>query len=72
MEDKNLQSEYFALCPLDARYAQIGKKLSPYFSEFALMKSRVKVEVLWLKFLIFNTKTIPILNSFDKSNQSRH
>lgn len=67
MDDKNLQSEYFALCPLDGRYAQIGKKLSPYFSEFALMKSRVKVEVLWLKFLIFNTGAFPILNEFDRS-----
>ena len=47
-----LSSEYLALCPLDGRYAKIGKKFAPYFSEYALVKNRVKVEVYWLKFLL--------------------
>ena len=40
-----------ALCPLDGRY---GQKLSPLreiFSEYALIRNRLLVEVAWLKFL---------------------
>lgn len=46
-----IPSEYTAISPLDGRYANISRKLSPYFSEFALVKNRVKVEVYWLQFL---------------------
>ncbi len=53
-ETANITAEHFALGPLDGRYSQIGKKLAPYFSEYALIKNRVKVEVMWLKFLIEN------------------
>lgn len=42
----------FALCPLDGRYSQIGVKLAPYFSEYALVENRIFVEVRWLLFLI--------------------
>lgn len=59
--------EYTALCPLDGRYWQIAQKLAPYFSEYALMKNRVKVEVLWLKFLLENLHGYSILDSFDKA-----
>ena len=42
MEEENLQLEsYMALCPLDGRYLDISKQLSPYFSEYALTKNRV-------------------------------
>ena len=37
-----------ALSPLDGRYASQTAVLSPYFSEFALIKFRVLVEVRWL------------------------
>lgn len=47
-----MPAEYTALCPLDGRYSQIAQKLAPYFSEYALMKNRVKVEILWLQFLL--------------------
>ena len=40
----------FAISPLDGRYAQIGEELAPYFSEYALIKNRVKVEIEWLLF----------------------
>ncbi len=53
------------LCPLDGRYSQIGKKLAPYFSEYALVKNRVKVEVYWLKFLLENVNDSDILDVFD-------
>lgn len=55
----------FALCPLDGRYAAIGEELAPYFSEYALMENRVKVEVFWLKFLLENVGGSDILNAFD-------
>ena len=53
-----------ALCPLDGRYASIGQKLSDYFSEFALIKNRVNVEVKWLLFLVKNVSS-KILSKFD-------
>lgn len=38
----------FALCPLDGRYAQKVEILRNYFSEHALMKYRITVEIEWL------------------------
>lgn len=64
----SINPEHLALGPLDGRYAQIGKKLSLYFSEFALVKNRVKVEVYWLEFLIVNVNGSEILENFDKTN----
>lgn len=61
---------YLALCPLDGRYASISEKLAPYFSEYALTKNRVKVEVYWLKFLLENVRCSEILNTFDKNRMS--
>ena len=58
-----ISAKEFALSPLDGRYANIGKKLSPYFSEYALIKNRVKVEVYWLNFLIYNLDS-EILDSY--------
>ena len=37
-----------ALSPLDGRYAAKVENLRPIFSEYGLMKRRVRVEVLWL------------------------
>lgn len=37
-----------AICPIDGRYASKVKELTECFSEYALLKYRVKVEVLWL------------------------
>lgn len=69
MENENLEfKSYMALCPLDGRYLDISKQLSPYFSEYALAKNRVKVEVYWLKFLIENINTSNILNSVSKED----
>lgn len=41
-----------ALSPLDGRYAAQTRELCPYFSEQALMKYRVSVEVEWFVFLL--------------------
>jgi len=56
-----LDKRFLAICPLDGRYSEIEALLSPYFSEFALVKARVYVEVNWLLFLLTNVKT-PILD----------
>ena len=62
---ENISAKHFALGPLDGRYSQIGEKLAPYFSEYALVKNRVKVEVYWLKFLLENVNGSDILGAFD-------
>jgi hypothetical protein len=41
-----------ALGPLDGRYEKTVSELRDYFSEYALIKYRVKVELEWLKFLM--------------------
>ena len=62
-----IPSEYTAIGPLDGRYNEIAKKLSPYFSEFALVKNRVKVEVYWLQFLLDNLDSV-IIAKVKKAN----
>lgn len=43
-----------AISPLDGRYAGSVNELRPYFSEFALMRYRVFVELEWFKRLFKN------------------
>ena len=43
-----IESQLLALSPLDGRYAGKVDSLRPIFSEFGLVKARVKVEVEWL------------------------
>jgi len=40
-----------ALSPLDGRYRRSIEKLAPFFSEFGLIRYRVRVEIEWLKAL---------------------
>lgn len=40
-----------SLCPLDGRYADKVDDLRPHFSEFGLIRNRVRVEVAWLQAL---------------------
>ena len=61
------QFECFTLSPLDGRYAGIKDALGEYFSEYALVKYRVFVEIQWLKFLIENVES-DVLSTFDKDN----
>ena len=62
--------ESMTLCPIDGRYAGIKDALAPYFSEYALVKYRVFVEVQWLKFLIENIDN-EILKRFDQSKMDQ-
>ncbi|XXQ67246.1 adenylosuccinate lyase [Neisseriaceae bacterium B1] len=45
-----------ALSPLDGRYAKSVETLRPIFSEYGLMKARVRVELEWLKALAAEPK----------------
>lgn len=47
-------SPLLAISPLDGRYQSKCDDLAPYFSEFALMRYRVLVEVRWLQKLAAN------------------
>lgn len=47
-----------AISPIDGRYAGKVAPLAEAFSEYALLKNRVKVEVLWL-IALCNEQTIP-------------
>ena len=46
------ESEYYAISPLDGRYAKVAKDFAPFFSEYALAQNRVKIEVEWLMYII--------------------
>ncbi|MGH8704171.1 MAG: adenylosuccinate lyase [Burkholderiales bacterium] len=44
-----MPSPLAALSPLDGRYARSADPLRPYFSEHALIRHRVRVELAWLR-----------------------
>ena len=46
-----MPSPLTALSPLDGRYASAADPLRPYFSEHALIRTRVRVEIAWLRAL---------------------
>jgi adenylosuccinate lyase len=46
-----MPSSLTALSPLDGRYAKSVDTLRPYFSEHALIRYRVRIELAWLKAL---------------------
>ena len=64
-----LQFECTTLSPLDGRYGVIKDMLGDYFSEYALVKYRVFVEIQWLKYLIDHIDT-PVLNEARKKDLS--
>ncbi|MBS0215692.1 MAG: adenylosuccinate lyase [Proteobacteria bacterium] len=59
-----------ALSPLDGRYAGKVDALRPIFSEYGLIKARVKVEVEWLLALAADDKVIE-LKPFSTDAQAR-
>ncbi len=46
------KEELLALCPIDGRYKSSVGSLASYFSESALIKHRVQVEVAWFRSLL--------------------
>lgn len=49
-----------ALSPLDGRYAKSVEALRPVFSEYGLMRARVRVELSWLKALAAEPKIVEV------------
>lgn len=72
MESTNnfLSSEHLALCPLDGRYKSIAEKLSPFFSEYALVKNRVFVELKWLEFLANSVDETTVLDEITEDQMA--
>ena len=67
----NLQTNpLMSLSPLDGRYRAKCEELSPFFSEFGLIKYRLIVEISWLKSLC-DCAGIDELISIDKRNLSK-
>ena len=55
-----------AISPVDGRYFQITSPLSPYFSEYALIRYRIRTEVEY--FIALYEWPLPELKSFPKAN----
>ena len=55
-----------AISPIDGRYRSTSVSLAPYFSEEALIKYRVKVEIEY--FIALCELPLPQLRDFDKNN----
>ena len=66
MPNDNLLS----ITPIDGRYESQTKSLANYFSEFALIKTRVEVEIEWL-LLIANSKKIKFISKPSDSQQKK-
>ena len=49
-----------ALSPLDGRYVKSVEALRPVFSEYGLMRARVRVELSWLKALAAEPKIVEV------------
>ena len=60
-------SSLTAISPIDGRYSQNTQPLSPYFSEYALMHYRVRVEI---EYFIALTYTLPELSSIAKGKET--
>ena len=58
-----------AISPVDGRYRNTTKNLADYFSEYALIKYRVFVEVEY--FIALCNTDLPGLHNFDKNNFSK-
>jgi adenylosuccinate lyase len=66
MPNDNLLS----ITPIDGRYASQTKFLANYFSEFALIKTRVEVEVEWL-LLLSKNKSLQFIPEVSKTQQTK-
>ena len=58
-----------AISPVDGRYRRTGKELAPYFSEYALIRYRVRVEIEY--FIALCEMPLPQLETIDKSIYSQ-
>ncbi len=68
MNENNRAYELLNISPLDGRYRSKVAELSNYFSEFALIKFRVYVEVEY--FIALTELPLPQLSKFDPASRS--
>ena len=66
MPNDNLLS----ITPIDGRYESQTKSLANYFSEFALIRTRVEVEIEWL-LLISNNKSLKFIPEVSNNQQKQ-
>lgn len=59
-------SSTFDLSIFDVRYSPVVQKFTEYFSEYALVKNKVKLELYWIKFWIENIQDSEVLDNFEK------
>ena len=59
-----------SVTPIDGRYESQTKSLENYFSEFALIRTRVEVEILWL-LLISKSKTLKFIPEISENQQKK-
>ena len=45
-------NNYFCISPIDGRYRNITADISKFFSEYAYIKYRIKIEIEWLKYIL--------------------
>ena len=60
-----------SVTPIDGRYESQTKSLENYFSEFALIRTRVEVEILWL-LLISKSKTLKFIPEISENQQKKN
>jgi hypothetical protein len=65
-----MSSSLTALSPLDGRYAAKTRALQEHFSEFALMRERVAVEVEWL-IALGNEREFTAMQPFSADTQAQ-
>jgi len=68
LDFEELSSSLLAISPVDGRYRKSVKELSDYFSEFALMKYRVLIEIEY--FIALVKLPLPELNNFPQKQFS--
>ena len=61
-------NELLNISPIDGRYHNITKDLSPFLSEYALIKYRMIVEIKWLLFLLDKHIIDDKINNEEKEN----
>lgn len=61
----NINTEIFAVSPIDGRYRKSVKELADYFSEYALIKYRIYIEI---EYFIYLTQYLPELQNIGEAN----
>ena len=64
-----LKNTLNSISPLDGRYATKLRDLEQHFSEFALIKNRVLVEINWLIFMS-RTKSLRFIPALSKNKET--